>query len=71
MLSDAVAEILVVVKAYDWAFLSEYILRATQTTDEVQSFGPEARELAGSYAATFAAGDGGATDDVEEETESP
>lgn len=56
-LADAVAEILVGAKAYDPAFPLEYILSATPTPDEVESFGSEARELARSYAATFATGD--------------
>lgn len=49
-LSDNVSKILVVAKAYDPMFLSEYILRATPTTDEEQSFDVEARELVDRYA---------------------
>lgn len=64
-------------KVYDPTFPSEYILSATPTLDEVQSFGPEAREMVRSYAVAFAArddlvdGDDAPADGAEEqETES-
>lgn len=56
-LSDAMSEILVVAKAYDPAFLSEYVLQVTQTVEDEQVVDREARELANRYAAAFSHGD--------------